>query len=226
MELFKINDNVWYTSYEEERDRPSLGLVIGDKYTLAIDAGHSKKHVEEFYDLIKRHNLTLPDMTILTHYHWDHSFGIHNINGISICEERTNNALKKLKNDKDYLEYLIKNDIHVALEYKDQEMIIEECDIVYKDNIVISLGNLDIKAFHVTSSHCEDNNLIYIPKYKILFIGDSKSGIYPSWQIDKEKHLKYIETIKEIDFEIAIGGHWEAFSKETLLDELLDDIKV
>lgn len=226
MELINIRENIWISSFDEEKDRPTLGLIIGNKINLAIDAGHSKEHVQEFYDLLKRNNLPLPDLTILTHYHWDHSFGIHAINGISICEERTNKEIINLINNREYIDNLLKTDKYVALEYQNQEVIIKECDIVYKDNIDINLGNTIVRAFHTISSHSEDSQLIYLPKEKILFFGDSKSGKYPDWIIDKDKRSKYIETIKSIDFEIGIGSHWLPYKKEDLINELLDDLLI
>ena len=74
MKLEKIKDKVWISSFEEERDRPAIGYVCGEKHCLAVDAGHSGKHVEEFYALLKEKQLPLPDLTVLTHWHWDHTF--------------------------------------------------------------------------------------------------------------------------------------------------------
>lgn len=48
MELRKISDRMYYLPAEEETDRPVLGYIKGDKYSLAIDAGNSSKHVEKF----------------------------------------------------------------------------------------------------------------------------------------------------------------------------------
>lgn len=37
--LKKLSEHIWYMPFEEERDRPNLGYVKGDKLSLAIDAG-------------------------------------------------------------------------------------------------------------------------------------------------------------------------------------------
>ena len=62
--------------------------------------------------------------------------------------------------------------------------------------------------------------MIYIPEDKVLFLGDSISGVYPSWEKDYKKYNIFKETIKEIDFKVAIGSHWPPFSKQELLIEL------
>lgn len=220
MKLNKINERIYISDFEEERDRPSLGLIIGDKLTLGIDAGHSKEHVDEFYNLLKENKLPLPDLTILTHWHWDHSFGLHAINGISIALDKTNKELIDIKNNNEYIKELLNTNPCFALEFKNQEIIIEKADIEFKDKLDIDLGNLKVNAFHITSSHSDDSVLIYIPEDKVLFLGDSISGVYPSWEKDYKKFNIFKETIKEIDFKVAIGSHWPPFSKQELLIEL------
>ena len=133
MELKRINERVWVSSFEEERDRPAIGYIRGDKLCLAVDAGHSREHVEEFYELLKENELSLPDLTIMTHWHWDHTFGMFAINGISLAEKRTEAHLKELIRDwNDETEDKMKAmDEHIALEYKDQKMHVVGADLVF-----------------------------------------------------------------------------------------------
>lgn len=74
MELKKLSNRIYYLPNEEETDRPVLGYIKGDKFSLAVDAGNSVKHVKKFYEELRKANLSLPDFTVLTH--WDHTFGI------------------------------------------------------------------------------------------------------------------------------------------------------
>ena len=67
MKLMQLTDRIWITSYEPERDRPALGYILGDNFSLAIDAGHSAKHVQEFYNLLREADLPWPRLTVLTH---------------------------------------------------------------------------------------------------------------------------------------------------------------
>ena len=47
MELIRLTKRIWFYPFEKERDRPILGYVKGDDWSLAIDAGHSKLHTLE-----------------------------------------------------------------------------------------------------------------------------------------------------------------------------------
>ena len=48
-----------------------LGYIRGERYSLAVDAGNSRRHVEKFYAALDAAELRRPDFTVLTHWHWD-----------------------------------------------------------------------------------------------------------------------------------------------------------
>lgn len=222
MQLKKVTDRVWVSSFEEERDRPALGYIYGEKYRLAVDAGHSRQHVEEFYALLEEKGLPLPDFTVLTHWHWDHTFGLCAINEISFAEERTEKELQHVlsKWNQDSEGKFKAMDEHIALEYKEQEMQVTGADIVYKGEITLELGNLHARCFHVESPHTEDSVLVLLPEEKILFFGDCISGEYPLWKVEKERMKALLFELEKLDFTLSIGGHWQAYEKQELLDIL------
>ena len=47
MKLNRLTQRIWVYPYEEERDRPNLSYIRGDRWSLAVDAGHSAEHTEE-----------------------------------------------------------------------------------------------------------------------------------------------------------------------------------
>ena len=220
MELKRINERVWVTSFEEERDRPAIGYVRGDKYSLAIDAGHSREHVEEFYALLEENGLQLPELTVLTHWHWDHTFAMFAINGLSMAEKRTEDHLQKLiKEWDDGTEDEMKAmDEHIALEYRDQRMQVVGADVVFKNEIDMDLGGIKVQCLHTESPHSDDSVLILLPKERILFFGDCISGEYPEWIVDVRRMKLLLQKLEGLDFDMAIGGHWEPESKKELLD--------
>ncbi|MCF0115190.1 MAG: MBL fold metallo-hydrolase, partial [Erysipelotrichaceae bacterium] len=92
--LEKISEHVYRKYMNPETDRPHLYLIQGTTRSIAIDAGNSKAHVEEFYQEIKEMGLMLPSLTLLTHAHWDHSYGLHAIDHVSIASEKTTQKLE------------------------------------------------------------------------------------------------------------------------------------
>ena len=97
MELTKVTDCVWFYPFEKERDRPILGYIKGDHFSVAVDAGHSEAHTKEFYSALEEAGLPLPNITVLTHWHWDHTFGMHAVNGLCIANCITDSYLRQFK---------------------------------------------------------------------------------------------------------------------------------
>ena len=97
-----------------------LAYLKGDTFSLAIDAGYSASHVRDFYEAIESEHFRKPDFTAITHWHYDHTFGMHAISGVSIAHDKTNEFLKeqqKREKDPGYIAVLKKEDVHLRKEY-------------------------------------------------------------------------------------------------------------
>ena len=222
MELYQLSKRVYYSAYEEERDRPAIGYIRGERFSVAIDAGHSEEHLREFYDALKEKDLPLPELTILTHWHWDHTFAMHAVHGRTIANKKTDGYLRKFiserseKNDREFL----KLDPSITKEYKNQELIVVPADITFEKEIGIDAGCVYLRAFQAVSPHTDDATLILLPEEKILFFGDAMSGVFPTWIADPDLKEQFIRVIEETDCEKCVGGHWPVFTKQELLKEL------
>lgn len=217
-----ISSHVFIYPFEEERDRPNIGYIKGDKLNLAIEAGHSRNHVKDFYSALNKVNLPLPDLTVVTHWHWDHTFGMHAVHGLTIAEERTNQYLQYQQNlayeGLSYQQKMMTMDPCIQKEYEDQTMTVVPADIVFHDHLTLNLGGLHLEVFHIPSPHTDDGTAILIKEEKVLFIGDAVSGSYPDYDHPypfKTAQLK--QCLEQLDFTICVGGHWAPESKEDLL---------
>ena len=225
MGLIKFNNRIFYLPHEPNTDRPLLTYIKGDEFSLAIDAGNSADHVDDFYKALESESLKKPDLTVITHWHWDHTFGMHNINGLSIAHKKTNEFLKEEKNrlrDSSYLDNIKKENIYLDREYaNNKDIIVTSSDIEFEDELVINLGGLRAEIFHTQAPHSEDTVLIYIPEEKILFLGDSTSeDFFNNNYMDIDKLNSLIDTIEKIDCKTCILGHTEPLSKNDLLNYL------
>lgn len=224
MELKKLTEHIWYMPYEEERDRPNLGYVKGDNWSLAIDAGHSAAHTKEFYALLEKENLPLPSLTVLTHWHWDHTFGMHAVNGLCIANDRTNKYLAEWKdkietNGPD--EFL---SIHESIkkEYvNNRKVIVSMADLVYSGKMILDLGGCKVKILQAEAPHTDDSTLVYIYEDKTLFLGDSTCRDFYTGIKSKELCEKLADKIKEINPEICVEGHWVPVETEDTLSDLM-----
>ena len=227
MELKKISGRIWYSMYEKERDRPCLGYIRGDRLCMAVDAGHSDAHVEEFYEALEENGLKSPDLTVLTHWHWDHTFGMHRISGLSIANSLTCRYLKEAgeRLDREGTGWLFALDESIRKEYAgDRPVKVVLPDIVFEDRLTIDLGGISASLFRCVSPHTDDTTLVYVPEEKVLFVGDSSGGVFPTWELDPEKTRQYIGMLRESEAVLLVEGHIPALSKEELIRELEAEI--
>src|SRR6056297_202991 len=234
--MIKITERIYYMPHDEKTDRPILGYVKGDNYSLMIDSGNSKNHVDLFIEEIKALDLKYPDFVAITHSHWDHTFGIKSLDAVSIACKRTNDILKnmtkwqwtdaamkeRLKAGED-IEFC---DTMIRKEYPDlSEIKVETADIVFDENLSIDLGQITCKLMRLESSHADDCVVAYIPEEKIIFIGDIISEDFHNGEVYyKDKLESLIKDFKGIDFNTALFGHLEPFTKEELI-EWLEEVK-
>ena len=225
MKLHKLNERIYYSDYEEERDRPALGYVKGDRFSVAVDAGHSIKHLEEFYELLKQENLPLPSLTFITHWHWDHTFAMHAVNGLTVALEETDRLLRDFiadrseENDRKFL----KLDPSIAREYEGQKLIVVPADITFRDKMTVDAGNVTINLFKTVSPHCDDAVLIEIPQEKVLFLGDAISGVFPDWIADPVKKKELVRVLEGFDVNTFIGAHWPVWTDREELIRYIED---
>ena len=224
--LKKIGAHTWIFPLDSAKDRPNLGYVLGENTALAIDAGHSSSHVEDFYEALDREGLPLPDCTVITHWHWDHTFGMHAVRGRTMARPETNRHLneirQRLEEDPSYGRKFLQSDPCIRREYAGGvPLVVVPADVELTANTTLDLGGVTAEICYGQSPHTEDALLIYVPEDRVLFIGDAQLGQFPSWAMDFDKLTALREQISGFDARIVIDGHWTPYTKEELLAELV-----
>ena len=88
--LHALAPRVYYTECTAETDRPNLGYIRGDRYALMVDAGNSPAHTAAYLAALSERGFPPPDHVFLTHHHWDHTYGLASLAGVTaIAGERT-----------------------------------------------------------------------------------------------------------------------------------------
>ena len=233
--LVKLNDKLFYLPYEEDNDRPTLSYIKGKNYSIAIDAGNSKRHVELFYDELTKNNLPLPSLTIITHWHWDHTFGLKYINGLSLSTKKTYEKLKEVSKWKWTMEDMLKReddgeDIlfcreHIVIEYPDlSEIEVANTDIQIENNIELDLGDLIINLFPMPSTHCDDSLFVYVKDLDTMIVGDADGADFYKGEIyEKDKIVKQCEFYNSLEYKTHIFSHYDITTKEDTLKMLKEE---
>lgn len=226
MKLERISDRIWLFPYEEERDRPYLGYIRGDKWSLAVDAGHSSAHTESFYRELAAEGLPLPSLTVLTHWHWDHTFAMHAVHGLCLANARTDGYLHEIREkiEREGTDFFFASDEKIRREYAGNvPVVVTMADMVYTGEILLDAGNCTIRVFQAESPHTDDSTLVYIPGEKTLFLGDAAYGAFPTWESDPDLCSKLRETIIPLDAERCVMSHHDLATKQEALRELFSE---
>ena len=246
----KITEHIYIHSAEHYTDRPNIGLIVGEKSVLLFDSGNSEKHVEKLKAELLEQGLPFPDKVLLSHWHWDHSFGAKFWNVPIISGRKTNIKLEKVakwKWDEISMENRIRTGEDIVFcsemikrEYPDRNKIeVVAGDIIFEDRMDIDLGGFSCELIHAKGPHSEDSVICYVPSEKFIFLGDANcKDLYGKpWYFDIEHEEDFLENIAKIpydkklvedfiflleklDFTLCISGHSEIMTKEELFESL------
>lgn len=234
MEFRQLTNHIFYSTHEERRDRPVLGYVTGKCFSLMIDAGASPHHLQWFYRHLTERKLRLPQWTIITHWHWDHSFGMVAACGITVAHKNTGPHLQRLKNwewsDKALTErFRTGEDIEFGqeamnAEYGDLTTIrIAEPHLLYEGCLQFDLGDLHCQVLELPSPHSDDSSLIWIPQDRVIFIDDATCpDFYDYNRYNPTKLQAMTDLLSSLEFDTCFIGHWIPLSKEELICYLGD----
>lgn len=239
MGLEQLTEHVYYLPHDAATDRPVLGYVRGQHYAVAIDAGNSQKHVLKFYDALAGVGFALPAVTAITHWHWDHTFGMHAVEGKTVVCGKTQQKLREVAQwawSEEAMAQRLQTgqeiefcDTNIRLEYPDRtEVKVVPGDVVFEGRLTLELGGVQCILLEVPSPHTQDCTLVLVPQDKVLFVADADCEDFyhgAVWQPDRL--AAYLAAIRGLDFAYYVLGHAPYESKadavarlETQLAEL------
>lgn len=237
--LIKLTERIYYMPNDDRTDRPLLGLICGDKYSLVVDAGNSPAHANAFLADVCKLDIPPLKYLVLTHWHWDHVFGIQAMGLITVCNSGTKENLDKMQKltwDDSVLGERVEKgeEIEFCSKMIKLEMPVRDgfitgnADIIFKESLEIDLGGIHCKINHIGGCHSEDSTIIYIPDEKTIFLGDCIcEDIYSGeWSYSRDKLLPMINKIKEYDALYYLTSHHHPESKKEFFNYLNDLIRI
>jgi glyoxylase-like metal-dependent hydrolase (beta-lactamase superfamily II) len=211
----RISDHVWWMP-PGPPDRPSLCAVVGERWTLALDAGSSRAHTREFLDGVPQQ----PRVVVYTHSHWDHVFGGVEVGGIVVAHALTAQKLVELA-ARDW------NDEANVAEHIKQELpsprVVEvaPADIVFDDTIDFDLGGVAVRVEHVGGDHCDDACVALVEPDAILFLGDALCA-GPGDVMTAARALPLFDRLLAYPAERYVEGHHPQVTSRGALEELIE----
>ncbi|MBE6900404.1 MAG: MBL fold metallo-hydrolase [Ruminococcaceae bacterium] len=246
----KITGHIFIYSAEHYTDRPNIGIIIGKEKSLLFDAGNSAEHVKKIKAELSEQGLPQPDFVLLSHWHWDHSFGAKFWKVPIIAGRKTDEQLRKVSKwqwDNNSMKKRIESGEDIVFctemikrEYPDRSKIeVVPADTVFEGRKTLDLGGISCELIHAKGPHSEDSVICFIPSEKFLFLGDANcKDLYGKpWDFDIEHEEDFLENVAKIpydkkllkdflslletlDFTHCISGHSELMTREELFESL------
>ena len=218
--LNKLSDTIYYLSNQDDRERPTLGLVCGDQYSLIIDSGNSTQHAKDFLLEIEKLNVPPVKYVVITHAHWDHFLGMNEFDATVIVNSQTNEMIKEWQSlsydDSSLQKYVNTNQmsamcmkiIQTDMPNRDSFKL-KTPDVIFQNTLTIDLGNKVCILERIKSTHTDDSTIIYIPDEKVVFLGDCAYGTTTDslFHYKQSLLLPMIKDIQNYDAEMFLLGH-------------------
>jgi glyoxylase-like metal-dependent hydrolase (beta-lactamase superfamily II) len=217
---------VWWYTPDERSDRPALGLAAGTDASLLLDIGASPAHTRAFLDATA--GLGLPPLraAVVTHWHWDHSFGGAALD-VPIAGQRETHRELVHQAALDWSDAALDARVEagtelafcrdmIAVELPDRRGLeIVAPQLVFDDRLTFDLGGVTADVQHVGGDHAADSCVIWIAEDGLLFLGDC---LYPRLYAPIDHYTPatlrdLVERLAAYEARAAIAGH---------SDELLD----
>ncbi len=236
LKLIKVTDRLYYLPPYEKNDWCTIGLVTGDRHTMMLDSGASGRHVNLFLQQLRENGLPMPDLCALTHWHWDHTYGLAHLKNVtSFATKQTNVLLKNMQkwkwSDEDMKKRLETGEDlafsypHINDEYPDKSLIqIASASVEYTDGLSIDLGGVTVILKAIENSHSADCAVAYIPEEKCIFLGDIHyEDLLPEKPVYyADRHTKLVTGLRKFDFNRVLSGHQLLMNDTALYTQLAE----
>ncbi len=235
----QITEHIYCMDADAETDQPFIFLIQGQRFSLLADTGNSPENYRKFLRELNEAGLKEPDLAVLTHWHWDHTFGACAAECPVIASEETDRILQRVcawQWDDASMRHRLETGEDIPFtydcmraQYPDPETIrVTRPDITFRDTMTIDLGGVVCHLEHRDSPHTRDAVMIHIPKDDVLIGGDAHYEDYydNDGRYDYGRLAEFIAYLNGIPFTMYLKGHDEpAMSKNDLLALLGDALQ-
>jgi cyclase len=188
------------------------GFVVTREGVVMIDTPQKPDEAWRWKEEIQRHGKI--SYLINTDHHQDHAIGNFYFPGDLITHEGTMKRLL-VEGRADLCRQWVSR-IDPQFGPLVESYSIRSPKITYSERMSLCLGDDLFELIHV-ESHTQDETLVYLPREKVLFAGDTVCtkqipSLHESYPLSWLKALEWVETL---DFDVLVPGHGEIGDKES-----------
>jgi len=205
---------------DDRSDRPALGAIRGARGTLVVDGGASVAHLGAFAAELAARGRPPVVGIVLTHWHWDHSFGSAAIDAPVIAHADTaaelavqaaydwsDGALDQRVRDGREIAFCAEF-LRVELpDRSDLEIVLPSETFTRRHTV--DLGGVRADIVHVGGDHAADSCVVHVPGDDVLFLGDCLyQRLYaPEPMLTVAGVRALVDRVEAFPVAVAVEGH-------------------
>jgi glyoxylase-like metal-dependent hydrolase (beta-lactamase superfamily II) len=210
--------------------QPNIGLIKLARQSILIDAGNSPRHARQISAAMTGQDFAPIETIILTHHHWDHSFGAASFNALHLiahqdCAKALADYAKREWSASALREEIIANPkrevsnnamIDAIADWRDFH--IPEVSLSFTRSLTLYFEDLTIELEHVGGRHSADSIVVRIPEEEVMFLGDCyyPPPKYLRSEGDEDLDLSMLESFYRQDYHFYVDGHGSPGRREAL----------
>ncbi|MBN1243845.1 MAG: MBL fold metallo-hydrolase [Spirochaetales bacterium] len=239
IDIAEIAPGVWRSAHDERNDRPALGAVVGTERVLMVDSGASPRHALAFVEALRDASGRAPDLVALTHWHWDHSFGLSALGVPALAHRATFDALARMRtwawDDRslaarvasgEEIEFCARM---IAVEYGTaRDIRIAMPTIMVEERLELELGDRSVLLEWIPNDHSADGLVILDRATGTAFLGDILGPAYYERPVAYRsgRFLSLVDRLLALPAATFAEGHDDPLSRSGLLRELAAHLAV
>ena len=181
--LERASEHVWWFTPDERTDRPALAVVAGATASALLEVGASVAHTTSFLEAIEPLGLPPLRAAVLTHWHWDHSFGgaaldvpiiAHRSTAVELAHQASldwSDAALDARVEADEEIAFCRDMIRIEIPDR-SELDIVLPQIVFDDHLELDLGGIHVAIDHVGGDHAADSCVFHVVEDGLIVLGD------------------------------------------------------
>lgn len=194
---------------------PNVGVIVGDRAALVVDSGLGPRNGKIVRSMAEELAGARPLFLTLTHWHPEHGSGAQAFADATIIYNRTQREESREKAPGYHGMFSQFGEV-VAQELANVQLV--DPHIVYDGAAELDLGGKTVQLRTWGPAHTREDQGIYLPDEKILFIGDLIEcrsfpvlSFFPPLdaEVDATKWLAVLDQIQSLDINTVIPGHGE-----------------
>jgi glyoxylase-like metal-dependent hydrolase (beta-lactamase superfamily II) len=238
-QLARASEHVWWYTPDDATDRPALAVVAGSHASVMLDVGASPAHTASFLEAIAPLGLAPLRAAVLTHWHWDHSFGgaaldvpiaAHRLTAVELAREAAldfgDAALAARVEQGDELAFCAEM---MRLELPDRSAlrVVEPTVLFGDEGIDLRLGGVTCEVRRVGGDHAIDSCAMHVPEDGLVFLGDCLyQRLYaPEPHLTLAGARAIADVVDAYGAEAAIQGHFPELMDAAALAVDLDRLR-